>query len=112
MRREFRADPQALGEVLVAAPAGAQIPLVAGRAPSSTRAGPAMISSENGLLLATVLLNVQGRDVGGFVEEARETVARDVPLPAGYYIGWSGRWENQEHARAASADRRCRSCCS
>ena len=59
-----------------------------------------MISSENGLLLATVLLNVQGRDVGGFVEEARATVARDVALPAGYFVGWSGRWENQERARA------------
>jgi Cu(I)/Ag(I) efflux system membrane protein CusA/SilA len=58
-----------------------------------------MISSENGLLIATVLMNVQGRDVGGFVSEARQTVARDVSLPAGYYVGWSGRWENQEHAR-------------
>jgi Cu(I)/Ag(I) efflux system membrane protein CusA/SilA len=44
-------------------------------------------------------MNVQGRDVGGFVEEARQTVAREVSLPAGYYVGWSGRWENQEHAR-------------
>ena len=70
-----------------------------------------MISSENGLLLATVLLNVQGRDVGGFVDEARAAVAREVALPAGYYVGWSGRWENQEHARAAAAGRRCRSCC-
>jgi hypothetical protein len=43
---------------------------------------------------------VQGRDVGGFVEEARATVARMVTLPPGYYIGWSGRWENQERARA------------
>ena len=59
-----------------------------------------MISSENGLLLATVLLNVQGRDVGGFVQEARDTVARAVRLPAGYYVSWSGRWENQERARA------------
>ena len=58
-----------------------------------------MISSENGLLIATVLMNVQGRDVGSFVEEARQTVAREVSLPAGYYVGWSGRWENQEHAR-------------
>ena len=58
-----------------------------------------MISSENGLLVATVLLNVQGRDAGGFVEDARARVQRDVALPAGYYIGWSGRWENQEHAR-------------
>ena len=58
-----------------------------------------MISSENGLLVATVLMNVQGRDVGSFVNEARDTVAREVALPAGYYLGWSGRWENQEHAR-------------
>ncbi len=97
-RPEARADPQALGQVLVNAPGGAQIPL--GQLAQIEHArGPAMISSENGLLLATVLLNVQGRDVGGFVEESRETVARRVTLPAGYYIGWSGRWENQERAR-------------
>ncbi|MGD9894275.1 MAG: efflux RND transporter permease subunit, partial [Dehalococcoidia bacterium] len=95
---EFRADPQALGRVLVASVGGAQIPLSQLATIEHAR-GPAMISSENGLLLATVLLNVQSRDVGGFVREARETVARDVKLPAGYYIGWSGRWENQEHAR-------------
>jgi Cu(I)/Ag(I) efflux system membrane protein CusA/SilA len=58
-----------------------------------------MVSSENGLLLATVLLNVQGRDVGGFVEEATRTLAREVSLPQGYYLGWAGRWENQQHAR-------------
>jgi len=95
---QFRADPQALGQVLVASPQGVQIPL--GQLTRIEHArGPAMISSENGLLLATVLLNVQGRDVGGFVEEARQTVARELSLLPGYYIGWSGRWENQEHAR-------------
>ncbi|MDQ3347045.1 MAG: CusA/CzcA family heavy metal efflux RND transporter [Acidobacteriota bacterium] len=96
---EYRTDPQALGRVLVAAPNGAQIPLAQLATVEHAR-GPAMISSENGLLLATVLLNVQGRDVGGFVEEARATVAREVTLPPGYYVGWSGRWENQERARA------------
>lgn len=95
---QYRADPQALGQVLVASPRGAQISLSELARIEHAR-GPAMISSENGLLLATVLLNVQGRDVGGFVNEARQTVAREVSLPAGYYIGWSGRWENQEHAR-------------
>jgi copper/silver efflux system protein len=95
---EHRKDPRALGQVLVNAPNGAQIPL-AQLARIEHARGPAMISSENGLLLATVLLNVQDRDVGGFVREARETVAREVALPAGYYIGWSGRWENQERAR-------------
>jgi Cu(I)/Ag(I) efflux system membrane protein CusA/SilA len=90
---EYRTDSQALGRVLVASPSGAQIPLAQLASIEHAR-GPATISSENGLLLATVLLNVQGRDVGEFVEEARATVARDVSLPAGYYVGWSGRWEN------------------
>ena len=94
----YRSDPQALGQVLVAAPQGTQVPLsaVAHIAPAR---GPAMISSENGLLLATVLLNVQGRDVGGFVNDARQRVAHEVSLPPGYYVDWSGRWENEEHAR-------------
>jgi copper/silver efflux system protein len=95
---QYRTDPQALGRVLVASPTGAQVPLAELTRIEHAR-GPAMISSENGLLLATVLLNVQGRDVGGFVEEARHAVAQEVSLPAGYYMGWSGRWENQERAR-------------
>ena len=95
---EYRADPDALGQVLVASPRGVQIPLSELARIEHVR-GPAMISSENGLLLATVLLNVQGRDVGGFVDEARARVAKEISLPAGYYVAWSGRWENQEHAR-------------
>ena len=96
--KEYRADANALGQVLVASPRGTQVPL-GNLARIEHARGPAMISSENGLLLATVLLNVQGRDVGSFVEDAQRTVARDVQLPPGYYIGWSGRWENQQHAR-------------
>jgi Cu(I)/Ag(I) efflux system membrane protein CusA/SilA len=94
----YRADPEMLGQVLVGSPRGSQIPLSELARIEHVR-GPAMISSENGLLLATVLLNVQGRDVGGFVQEARARVAKEVSLPAGYYMAWSGRWENQEHAR-------------
>jgi Cu(I)/Ag(I) efflux system membrane protein CusA/SilA len=94
----YRGDPQALGSVLVAGPGGVQVPLGQVARISAAR-GPAMISSENGLLLATVLLNVQDRDVGGFVEEARTAVAGAVSLPAGYYVEWSGRWENQARAR-------------
>ena len=95
---QYRTDSRAIGQVLVASPTGAQIPLSQLARIEHAR-GPAMISSENGLLLATVLLNVQGRDTGGFVSEARQTVAREVSLPPGYYMAWSGRWENQEHAR-------------
>ncbi len=95
---EFRSDTEALGRALVAAPDGTQIPLSQLATVQHTR-GPVMLASENGLLLSTVLLNVQGRDVGGFVEEAKATLARDVTLPAGYYMAWTGRWENEAHAR-------------
>ncbi|HKT78986.1 MAG TPA: CusA/CzcA family heavy metal efflux RND transporter [Vicinamibacterales bacterium] len=95
---QYRNDARALGGVLVASPTGSPVPL--GQVAHIEQArGPAMISSENGLLLATVLLNVQGRDVGRFVRDARAAVNRDVALPAGYYVDWSGRWENQERAR-------------
>src|SRR5207249_5530022 len=74
----YRSSPQALGSVVVAAPNGTQVPL-AQLAEIRQTDGPAMIASENGLLVVTVLLNVRGRDVGGFVEEARHVVA-SVPL--------------------------------
>src|SRR5204863_7290637 len=61
--------------------------------------GPSMITSENGLLRGTVLMNVRGRDVGGFVDEAKRVVAERVPMPAGYYIEWSGQYENQIRAK-------------
>jgi Cu(I)/Ag(I) efflux system membrane protein CusA/SilA len=96
---QFRTDPEALGLVVVSAPGGASVPLSQLATIEHAR-GPAMISAENGLLLATVLLNVQGRDPGGFVNDARAAVTRQIRLPAGYYASWSGRWENQERARA------------
>ena len=58
-----------------------------------------MINSENGLLRGTVLLNVRGRDVGSFVDDAKIALARGVQLPAGYYMSWSGQYENQQRAR-------------
>ena len=95
---QYRNDVHALGNILVATPDGAQISLnrLAVIQPSS---GPAMISSENGLLVVAVLLNVRNRDIGGFVEEAKRVIPQRVSLPAGYYLGWSGQYENQEHAR-------------
>ncbi len=59
-----------------------------------------MIQSENGLLRGTVLLNVRGRDIGSFVEEADRVIKRDVQMPGGYYFAWSGQYENQQHARS------------
>jgi Cu(I)/Ag(I) efflux system membrane protein CusA/SilA len=95
----FRATPDAIGDTPVMLPAGQQIPLRSVARIESAR-GPAMITSENGLLLSQVLLNVQERDVGSFVSEAKRVLADRLTLPAGYYLAWSGRYESQEHARA------------
>jgi Cu(I)/Ag(I) efflux system membrane protein CusA/SilA len=96
--RDFRDNPQQLGEVLVTGSNGAEIPLNE-VASTRTTLGPSMIQSENGLLRGAVLLNVRGRDVGGFVEDARRQVAERVQMPAGYYVDWSGQFENQISAR-------------
>ena len=95
---QFRTSPQALGQIPITAPAGAPIPL-AQLAEIRTVDGPSMISSENGLLRGTVLLNVRGRDVGSFVDQARVALAQQTQLPTGYYIAWSGQYENQQRAR-------------
>lgn len=60
--------------------------------------GPAMIKSENGRLLNYVTLNVRGRDIVGFVDEAQRVVAEKVTLPEGVHIEWSGEFEHQVHA--------------
>jgi Cu(I)/Ag(I) efflux system membrane protein CusA/SilA len=96
---EFRTSPAALGQLLVPAPSGAQIPLSQVAKIRAVR-GPTMISSENGLLRGVVTLNVRGRDVGSFVEEAKRILSQRVHLPPGYYVEWSGEYENQRRARA------------
>lgn len=60
--------------------------------------GPAMIKSENGRLLNYVTLNVRGRDIVGFVDEAQRMVAENIPLPEGVHIEWSGEFEHQVRA--------------
>lgn len=60
--------------------------------------GPAMIKSENGRLLNYVTLNVRGRDVVGFVDEAQRVVAEKVQLPEGVHVEWSGEFEHQVRA--------------
>lgn len=61
--------------------------------------GPPMISSENAQLRSIVFLNVRGRDMGSFVNEAREKLEEQLSLPQGYTLQWSGQWENQIRAR-------------
>jgi Cu(I)/Ag(I) efflux system membrane protein CusA/SilA len=82
-------------------PAGAslaQIPL-AQVADIRYQPGPSMISSENGLFRERVFLNVRGRDVGSFVDEAKKAVAEKMKLEPGYFLEWSGQYEHQLRAR-------------
>ena len=58
-----------------------------------------MISSENAQLRSIVFLNVRGRDMGGFVGEAKEVLERRIAAAAGYTVQWSGQWENQVRAK-------------
>lgn len=103
--RDFRQTPEDLGRVLVAnrwmwrnPPPRAQVPL-AQVADIKIAPGPPVINSENSLLKATVFLNVRGRDMGSFVEEAKEKLKRELKLPPGYYLLWSGQYENQLRAK-------------
>jgi copper/silver efflux system protein len=96
---EFRDSPEAIARIPVTAPGGAPIQL-GQLAEIDTVEGPSMIQSENGLLRGTVLLNVRGRDIGSFADEAKEAISTKVELPTGYYVAWSGQYENQQRARA------------
>ncbi|NBR07480.1 MAG: efflux RND transporter permease subunit [Planctomycetes bacterium] len=60
--------------------------------------GPAMIKSENGQMMNAVTLNVRGRDMVGFIEEARRVVEHKINLPEGYHLEWSGEFEHQLRA--------------
>ena len=96
--RELRDNMEAIKRVLVKASNGAQLPL-AQLVEFRIAIGPSMISSENGLLQALVLMNVRGRDLGSFVEEAKKVVAEQVKVPTGYFLKWSGQYEDQLRAK-------------
>ena len=95
--REMRDSVSALGQLPIIAPGGAVVPLSA-VAEIKVVSGPAMIKSENGLPSVWVYVDVRGRDLVGFVNEARERVSQAVDLPPGYTISWSGQFEYAERA--------------
>jgi len=96
--RELRDDPGKLGRILVDTPGGAQIPL-AQVADLELTQGPSMLRDENGFLASYVYVDVAGRDVGGYVEEAKGLVRSSLRLPEGYVLQWSGQYENMIRVR-------------
>ncbi|HPC83424.1 MAG TPA: efflux RND transporter permease subunit [Thermoanaerobaculaceae bacterium] len=96
--RELRDDPEQLRRVLVATPSGAQVPL-GQLADVQLLQGPSMLRNENGFLAGYVYVDVAGRDIGSWVQEAKQLVAERLRLPAGYVLSWSGQYENMLRVR-------------
>ncbi len=96
--RELRDDLDKLRRVLVPTMSGAQIPLEQ-LANIHLSLGPAMIRDENGMLAGYVYVDISGRDVGGYVTEAKGIVSKEVKLPTGYSLQWSGQYENMMRVR-------------
>jgi cobalt-zinc-cadmium resistance protein CzcA len=65
----------------------------------SIEEGPAQVSREKASRRMVVELNVRGRDIGSFIDEAQKKIAQEVKLPAGYYFEWGGQFENLEMAK-------------
>ena len=98
--RAFRSNPQSIAtEVQVPLPAGGTVPLGEVAKVQLTR-GPTSIRTENGQLAVYVFVDLAGRDLGGYVAEARDAVAKEVQLPQGMSIQWSGQFEYLERAEA------------
>jgi copper/silver efflux system protein len=96
--RDLREDPESLGRVLVMAPSGSQVPL-SQLADLRMTTGPSMIRNENGMLAGYVYVDIAGRDLGGYVDDAKAAVAAAVSLPPGYSLEWSGQYENMLRVR-------------
>jgi Cu(I)/Ag(I) efflux system membrane protein CusA/SilA len=97
--RDYRSDLDRLRRVMVPAMDGRmQIP-VSQLATVKLVSGPAMLRDENGLLAGYVYVDVAGRDIGGYVTDAKRVIAEHVKLPPGYSLSWSGQYEAMERVK-------------
>jgi Cu(I)/Ag(I) efflux system membrane protein CusA/SilA len=95
---DYRNDLNALGRILIMTPTGAQIPL-GEVAHISLSPGPSMIRDEDGLLTGYVYVDLATSDFGSYVDNAQRVLDRQLHLPAGYTLKWSGEYEFQLRAR-------------
>ena len=96
--RELRDDIPKLRRILIPTPTGAQIP-VAQVADIKIRKGPPAIKSENARLSAWVYIDIEGSDILGYVNKAKDFLENRVEMPAGYSLVWSGQYEYMERAK-------------
>lgn len=96
--RALRGSPDAILASRVNTSSGGQVPLGA-LAKLSVTDGPTEIKSENGRLVGYVYIDIEGKDLGGYIEMAKRTIGRQIKLQPGYAIGWSGQYVNMQHAK-------------
>ena len=96
--RTLRDSPAALAQLPLIAPGGAQVTL--GQvAELGFSEGPPMLRSDDARLSTYVYVDVAGRDLGSVVSDLQKAVVKEVPMPAGYTVGWSGQYEYLQRAR-------------
>jgi Cu(I)/Ag(I) efflux system membrane protein CusA/SilA len=95
--QSFRDSLESLRQLPIVAPTGAQI-MLQDVSRVAVADGPSMIRSENTRPSGWVFVDLHGRDLGGYVEEAKARVARQLALPAGYSLSWSGQYEYLQRA--------------
>jgi heavy metal efflux system protein len=98
----LRASPADFANLMLTLPNGSNVPLSA-VAKLARVEGPVKVDRERGLRMVVVVANVRGRDLVGFVEEARSKVLADVKMPEGYSMKWGGQFENQQRSAARLA---------
>lgn len=96
--REFRDTVPDLRRVLVATPAGPQIPL-SYIADVRMVTGPSMIRNEDGMLSGYVYIDIDGRDIGSYVQDAQKAIEAQLKVPQGISIRFSGQYENMQRVR-------------
>ncbi|MGR9268131.1 efflux RND transporter permease subunit [Rhizobium leguminosarum] len=101
--RAARSDPQSIArDVQVSLPSGGTVPLGEVADVKLTR-GATTIRTENGQLAVYIFVDIANRDLGGYVAEAQQAVAKSVTMPPGYSVAWSGQFEYLERAKARLA---------
>jgi Cu(I)/Ag(I) efflux system membrane protein CusA/SilA len=96
-QRAYRGDIETIRRTLISSPGGAQIPM--GQvADINAATGPMVLRTEQAQLLAYVYVDVGDRDIGSYVADAKAAVAKQVKLPAGYTLEWSGQYEYMQRA--------------
>ncbi len=95
---EYRNSVERIRSILLETPAGAQVPLSA-LADIRIREGLSQVKREGGRRRVVVGINIRDRDLGGYVEELRLELQRNIKLPSGYYFEFGGQFENLERAQ-------------